>query len=160
MQLVLDTNIVLDWLIFNDPSLIALSEGIRDKRIAVLTHQLAIDELIRVLAYPKLQLDETKQEEVLASYVSQTSVTTMPDSFSLANLLLPDGFPRCSDRDDERFLAVAYHAKADALVSRDKAVLRLRRRAAQFGLRIIDAFEVKAPCGIAPNVSPLFARLL
>jgi predicted nucleic acid-binding protein len=62
----------------------------------------------------------------------------MPPEFSRDNLLLPAGFPRCRDRDDDHFLALAYHVKADALVTRDKQILALARRAAKFGVQVLD----------------------
>ena len=52
--------------------------------------------------------------------------------------MLPGSFPRCRDRDDEHFLALTYHAKADALVSRDNAVYGLKARAAKFGVTIMN----------------------
>jgi predicted nucleic acid-binding protein len=51
---------------------------------------------------------------------------------------LPGGFPRCRDQDDDLFVSLAFHGKADALVSRDHAVLRLRTRAKQYGVEILD----------------------
>ena len=51
---------------------------------------------------------------------------------------MPSQFPRCRDRDDEHFIALAYHQKADALVSRDNAVFGLKSRAAKFGLTILN----------------------
>jgi predicted nucleic acid-binding protein len=56
--------------------------------------------------------------------------------------MLPPGFPRCRDPDDDHFLALAHHAAADALVSKDRAVLKLRRRARKFGVRILDVRQL------------------
>ena len=36
--------------------------------------------------------------------------------------------PRCRDRDDQKFLELAARAQADVLVSKDKALLKLRGR--------------------------------
>jgi predicted nucleic acid-binding protein len=52
--------------------------------------------------------------------------------------MMPANFPRCRDRDDEHFIALAYHQKADALISRDNAVLGMKSRAAKFGLTILN----------------------
>jgi predicted nucleic acid-binding protein len=40
------------------------------------------------------------------------------------------GLPRCSDPDDQKFIELAAAARAGALVSKDRAVLKLRRRCA------------------------------
>ena len=140
--MVLDTNVVIDWLVFDDPFMGPLRQGVRDGHIAVLTHPPAVDELKRVLGYRQLKLDESRQQEVFSRYLTHTQLVAMPPAFTLKNLLLPGGFPRCRDRDDEHFLALAHHARADALVSRDNAVYGLRGRAAKFGLTIMNVQQL------------------
>jgi len=139
LKLVLDTNIILDWLLFNYVSMTPLQQGTQDGRIAVITHPPAVEELRRVLTYPQFKLDADRQKEVLAAYQACATTAVLPDGFALDNLLLPERFPRCRDGDDDHFLALAYHAGADALASKDKAVLKLRKRAAKFGVRILSA---------------------
>ena len=58
--------------------------------------------------------------------------------------MLPGGFPRCRDRDDEPFLALAFHTKADVLASRDNAVFGLKSRAAKFGVTILNVPQLIA----------------
>ena len=144
LKLVLDTNVVIDWLVFDDPYMNPLRHGIRDARIVVLTHAPAIDELERVLAYPQLKLDRPRQQEIFARYRKETVAAQMPEGFSPKQLMLPGGFPRCRDRDDEPFLALAFHAKADALASRDNAVFGLKSRAEKFGVTIMNVQQLIA----------------
>ena len=144
IKLVLDTNVVIDWLVFDDPYMNPLRQGVNDARIQVLTHPPAIEELERVLAYPQLKLAETRQVEIFARYLSQTVNAPMPEGFAPKHLMMPGGFPRCRDRDDEPFLALAYHTRADALVSRDNAVFGLKSRAEKFGLTILNVQQLIA----------------
>ena len=45
--------------------------------------------------------------------------------------------PKCRDRDDQKFLELAHASRADWLVSKDRAVLKLAKRTARdFGFRI------------------------
>ncbi|MEP7245035.1 MAG: putative toxin-antitoxin system toxin component, PIN family, partial [Gammaproteobacteria bacterium] len=88
--------------------------------------------------YRQFKLDSARQEEVFNLYRARTLVVAPPDGFSLQNLMLPSGFPRCRDRDDQHFLALAHHAKADALVSKDKDLLKLKRRAGKFGVKVLS----------------------
>jgi putative PIN family toxin of toxin-antitoxin system len=141
VKLVLDTNIVLDWLVFNDRSTANLQAAIASHRVEICTHAILIDELQRVLGYPALNLDMSLQSKVVAKYGMQTTLAAVPQELSRDNLLLPAGFPQCRDQDDQPFIALAYHAKADALVTRDKAVLKLRKRAARFSVAIVDIGE-------------------
>jgi putative PIN family toxin of toxin-antitoxin system len=147
IRLVLDTNVVIDWLVFDDPFMSPLRNGVRDGSVVVLTHPPAIAELERVLAYPQLKLDSSRQQEIFARYLAQSSIAKMPEGFSIKQLMLPGGFPRCRDRDDEPFLALAYHARADVLASRDNAVFGLKSRAAKFDVTILNVQQLIAMLG-------------
>jgi putative PIN family toxin of toxin-antitoxin system len=138
VKLVLDTNIALDWLVFADASCRGLDRAVEKRSVEVVVNVLAIEEMRRVLAYPQFSLDPSPRAKLLARYQSLASNASMPPEFSRDNLLLPAGFPRCRDRDDDHFLALAYHVKADALVTRDKQILALARRAAKFDVQVLD----------------------
>lgn len=145
MRVVLDTNVVLDWLVFFDAGMAELRLALADGRVQIITHDPAVDELRRVLTYPQCKLQPPAQQQVLQRYQSQTSIVALPEGFAVTNLLLPNGFPRCRDRDDEHFIALAYHGRADALVTKDKEVLRLRKRAARFGVTILSPIQLTLP---------------
>jgi uncharacterized protein len=132
VKLVLDTNVVIDWLVFDDPFLAAFRQQVLRREVVVITHDPAIVELRRVLGYKELKLDTARQASVLARYEAQT--TTWKDEART----LPGNFPRCRDPDDNHFLELAWRARADALVSRDNAVLKLARRARKHGFQIFD----------------------
>jgi putative PIN family toxin of toxin-antitoxin system len=150
-RLVLDTNIVLDCLVFRDPSMHELMAAIAAQRIQPLVHQLALDELERVLAYPQCRLAAPQQRLVLDRYLAAAALIPMPEGFSSETLLLPPGFPRCRDGDDQPFLALAYHARADGLVTKDKAVLKLRRKARKFGVAILAPGELMPTAPTLPR---------
>jgi uncharacterized protein len=141
-KLVLDTNVVIDWLVFDDPFMSPLRHAVEQRQVAVLTSPLATEELQRVLGYPQLKLDRERQAAVLARYRLLTATARLPETFALANLMLPPKFPRCQDADDQHFLALAWHSRATLLASRDKAVLKLRKRAARFGVAIVNVEEL------------------
>jgi putative PIN family toxin of toxin-antitoxin system len=96
-----------------------------------------VDELRRVLSFSQFKLDAAAQVALLDRYRSLTTSLMVEDPGEL-----PDAFPRCRDPDDDKFLAVAWHARADALVSRDKALLKMRRRSAQLGFQILNASQL------------------
>jgi putative PIN family toxin of toxin-antitoxin system len=137
-NLILDTNVVIDWLVFDDPFMSPLREGVRTKQVTVLTHRPALDEFRRVLAYPALKLNAARQAALLEQYIMSTSLWPAEGAAAIDFASLPPGFPRCRDPDDNPFLALAYHARADALVSRDKAVLKLSKRTRRFGFEILS----------------------
>lgn len=144
VRLVLDTNVVIDWLVFDDPFMAPLREGVPAGRVQVLTHPPAVHELKRVLGYKPLKLDAARQSSIFDRYLAQTVEAQLPASFGVKNLLMPGGFPRCRDRDDQPFLALAFHTQCDALVSRDDAVYGLKSRAAKFRVTIWNVREMIA----------------
>lgn len=137
MKLILDTNIVLDWLVFRDASVAGLQPALDQGHVELVTHQPAVDELRRVLAYTQLRLAIDQQQEMLARYSAQTRLVNLPAG-------LPPGFPRCRDRDDQHFLALAYHERAAVLVSKDAAILELAKRVRKFGVAVLDREQLAA----------------
>lgn len=148
MKVVLDTNVVLDWLLFDHFSVHPLRDRIRDGRVVVLTYPGAVTELRRVLGYRQFELDEMRQADVIARYYAQAHFVPDTERVRIEAMELPKGFPRCRDPDDNHFLALAYHAKVAALVSKDKRVLKCRRRALAFGFTILNV-----PQAIAASVA-------
>jgi uncharacterized protein len=138
MKLVLDTNVVLDWLVFAEPSLAGLSEQVESGRVQVITDMNAMEELRSVLPRLELKLDPVRQELVFAQYRAHTLLTEPGDR------QLPPDFPRCKDPDDNPFLELAYRSTSTALVSKDKAVLRLRRRVRAFGFEVMNVEQMIA----------------
>jgi len=156
VKLVLDTNVVIDWLVFDHEYLASFRERVRARDIQVITHTPAVDELRRVLGYPILKLDVERQASVLEQYLALASFADGEPTVAPAPAApteLPPGFPRCRDSDDDPFLWLAWRAGADALVSRDKAVLKLAKRARKFGFQIYDVPKMVAVLGTAPSVT-------
>jgi putative PIN family toxin of toxin-antitoxin system len=145
VRLVLDTNVVLDWLVFSAPDLAGFREQVIDGRVHVITDTFAIDELRRVLPRRELKLDPTRQQTVLEQYCARTSlVSAITESRDGA---LPHGFPSCRDPDDNPFLALTYKSNARALVTKDRAVLRLRRRVRPYGFAVMTVEQMLSELG-------------
>jgi putative PIN family toxin of toxin-antitoxin system len=122
MRLVLDTNIWLDWLVFDDPGLKTLREAHAAGRIEIYIDEACEAELRRVLAYDlgKHSLDASRQQHLLLQLKNIALKSNSSHSLVL---------PRCSDPDDQKLLHLAAAARADALVTKDAALLELRRKA-------------------------------
>jgi len=141
-RLVLDTNIVLDCFVFHDPAARELTAAMEARRVQPLVHDVTLDELQRVLAYPQCRLDNSERQQVLDRYVASATLVQMPEGFAREALLLPTGFPRCRDPDDEPFLALALHARAEGLITKDRDILKLRRKARRFSVIVLAPQEV------------------
>ena len=121
LRLVIDTNVVLDLLVFHDPQAAPILAAIESAAAVWLTAETCRQELRRVLAYPELKLPAATQEAVFHRY---RELTREPAN----RLPLPPDLPRCRDPDDQPFLELAATAGAHLLISRDRELLRLRRR--------------------------------
>jgi putative PIN family toxin of toxin-antitoxin system len=122
LPMVLDTNVILDLWVFNDPVTRPLAEALDEGALTAWANAETLLELERVLTLPTFKLDGTAQRTVLVRY---RDLVHMASENSLAPL--PE-LPRCRDRDDQKFLVLAAHAGAAWLVSKDKRLLSLADR--------------------------------
>ena len=124
---VLDTNVVLDLVVFRDPGAEPIAHAIRSGAAVPVTSQACVDELRRVLAYPRLKLDVQAQSAALERFMALATLYGAPA------LTAPAELPLCADTDDQKFLQLAWHSNAHCLVTKDKALLRLARAVARLG---------------------------
>lgn len=117
----LDTNVVLDLLHFDDAVARPLLHALEAGRLCCMVSDATLDEWRRVLTYPAFALDSARQAALYARY---QALTVLEPAAVVADL------PRCRDPDDQKFIELAATAHAQGLVSKDRAVLRLRRRCA------------------------------
>jgi predicted nucleic acid-binding protein len=134
VAVVIDTNIVLDLLLFADPSTAALQAALAAGQCTWLATGAMRDELVRVLTYPALAAP------MAARGLDADAVLSGFDRMSTLQAAAPSCPIRCSDPDDQGFidLAVAHRA---VLLSKDKAVLRLRRRLAPLAAVVQTVFS-------------------
>lgn len=138
MRLVLDTNVWLDWLVFDDPGIHPLRAAVTAGRGEVVIDVPCLEELGRVLAYPLLA-DRLSAEARQACLAEVRRMAYVLDTAPPASAPLP-ALPRCSDADDQKFLELAQRCGADVLVTKDRALLDIGRR---HGRRL--AFRIAAP---------------
>jgi predicted nucleic acid-binding protein len=127
MHAILDTNVWLDWLVFDDPRVGPLAAAIESGALRVQATAPMLEEFAAVLRRPHFGLDAAARE---AACARQREAVTL-------HAPAPDCRLACTDPDDRMFVDLAVALRVDGLVSRDKALLRLRRVAhRRFGLWI------------------------
>ena len=119
LRLVLDTNVVLDLFHWGNVDAVPIMAALEAGQIQCLADRRTLDELQRVLTYPQLKLTP---EMIVDRYRRYSSLVQLVDEGEAPPL------PRCKDRDDQMFLELAARCGADVLVSKDKALLKLRGR--------------------------------
>ena len=133
--LVLDTNIWLDWLIFDDISTLPLTNAKKNKKLRIVIDEHCRDEFVRVLSYPKLRLTKFEKAKYISEFDEHSINVKIPAKKSLSLL------PQCRDKDDQKFLRLAEFARADWLVSRDNDLLRLNTKLSKNCFQIITCLD-------------------
>jgi predicted nucleic acid-binding protein len=127
VTLVLDTNVWLDWLVFGDPRIGPLADAIDAGTHTVLATGPMLAEFGAVVARPQFGLDAAAASALEAR---QRATVLLCEA-------APDCRLPCTDRADQMFIDLAVARRVDWLLSRDKALLRLRRIGVRrFGLRV------------------------
>lgn len=132
-DVVLDTQALLDWQFFHDPACAGWTTPSPAAGWRWLATAAMRDELAHVLARGIKGSWLSNAEQVLAFFDGHATLCAgLAPSEVLARAL------RCTDADDQKFIDLAVATGARWLVSRDRAVQKLRRRAqALCGLRIV-----------------------
>ncbi len=136
-MIVIDTNVVLDLFVFNDPACAPLKQALVDGQQCWIATLPMREELARVLAYPKiiprLAFYQRSADEVLAQF--DRYVQLMP--------VAPRVPLRCADADDQCFIDLAVQHQA-LLLSKDGAVLSMAKRLVAHGVCAQAAMKLVA----------------
>lgn len=131
--LILDTQVVMDWLVFREKSLSPLIAHIESRHSHWVATEAMRAELLHVIG-----------RGIGAAYAPD--LARINEAFSrhctfLAEPELGLSRPRCSDPDDQKFIDLALAqamSRTSRLISRDRAVLKVAKRAAKLGLEILS----------------------
>jgi len=134
---VIDTNVLLDFWVFDDPAARPLRAAVESGQVNALRSGDSVDELTQVIMREKFELAADARFGVLRDWDRLATPVERVFAAPFA----------CSDRDDQKFLDLAYSARADWLVTRDKALLKLARRARRDGLKILLPIAACAELG-------------
>lgn len=129
---VLDTNVVLDWLVFRNPDCGALGQALDRRQLHWIVTQAMRDELGWVLGERLCTRWAASPAQVLAVVAEVSLLVPAPASA---------GPLRCGDGDDQIFIDLALAQGARWLLTRDRALLKLRRRARMRGVEICSPTE-------------------
>jgi putative PIN family toxin of toxin-antitoxin system len=126
---VIDTNIVLDIWVYQDPATPSLLNALEEGKLHWLATAPMREELLRVLDYPHIaqrrERDGVTAQAVLAHF----------DRLAQMHPIAPKAPYVCKDEDDQKFIDLAAAHQA-LLLSKDKQVLRLTNRLARLGVAV------------------------
>jgi putative PIN family toxin of toxin-antitoxin system len=149
VRVVLDTGVVVSSLLFPEGRLGWVHERWVGGSVTPLVSRKTVEELLRVLAYPKFQLEREEIEVVLAAYLP------FCETVGGRGRAVP-WLPQCDDPHDQPFLELAARGRADFLVSGDRDLLCLR---GQTPFEIVTAAELAVRLGgSTPSTPPRTSR--
>jgi predicted nucleic acid-binding protein len=125
---VLDTHVLLDWLVFANPAVAPLVRAIEAGRLVWFASPALRHEHDLVVARAELARWRPDPGALGAAWARWARLAEDPAAAAPW---------RCTDPDDQKFLDLAWAARARWLITRDHALLKLKRRAAQAQLEII-----------------------
>jgi putative PIN family toxin of toxin-antitoxin system len=132
--IILDTNIVLDLLVFDDAATAPLRDALNSGRLQWVATAPMRDELERVLAYPqiakRMAFYGLTPEQVLQARDAQVQTVEVPPKASVT----------CKDPDDQKFIDLAV-AQRCLVLSKDHAVLCMAKRLLALGAAARAAIE-------------------
>jgi putative PIN family toxin of toxin-antitoxin system len=132
-RLVLDTNVILDLLVFKDPSTEPIRLALDAKQVDAVRSEASMLELIDVIQRPTFKLSREEQAIILQAWESVTRL--------LENAAIESAPFTCRDLDDQIFLDMAYSIRPALLLSKDLLVLELRAIAKTHGVELSNQYD-------------------
>lgn len=144
IRAVIDTNVVLDWLVFGDDDAVALGAAIAQHHLVWLATPRMQGELRVVLSRPLAERWEHARKHALT--IDATSMATACDDRE------PAGAGRlvCRDAGDQMFIDLALAHSPSWLITHDRALLALRRRAAARAVLVCTPAQWRQHAGLPP----------
>ena len=141
---VLDTNVVLDWLLFGDPTGQALNAALLVSELRWVATSAMRDELAHVLARGSLDRWQPDLPDLWSRW--DRLCTEVPAAAATP--------VRCTDPDDQKFIDLAASRPGCLLLSRDRAVLKLARRLEALGVRLTTPAAWAAGRPLVEHLTP------
>ena len=129
--IVIDTQVVMDWLVFHDARVQPLTAAITSGSVRWLVAPAMRDEIRHVLGRGVAARYAPDLAFIEAQFDAHAQHVDAAAPQPLATRLV------CRDPDDQKFIDLALASNARWLISRDKAVLALAKRARPRGLTIL-----------------------
>jgi len=131
LHAVLDTNVVLDWLVFADAAGCRVGDAVASGALQWLATPRILQEWRAVLARPLATRWEEARQRALTVDVSARCRLCDEVAPAPARRLI------CRDPDDQVFIDLALIHAPTLLLTRDRALLALRRRAGDCGVTVM-----------------------
>jgi predicted nucleic acid-binding protein len=151
VPVVIDTNVVLDWLVFDSPDTAELASAITTGELVWLATAAMREESLEVLdrlrTHAHLQRWIGRREGALEAVARWMQPVEAPPPLPWPMRL------RSVDPDDQIYIDLALHRRIPWLLSRDRALLKLAKRARAHGVQVLTPLQWRATrlAGVSPR---------
>ena len=111
---IFDTNLLLDFFVFQDPKTSVLWEAAKERKFRTATCDGALSELEDVLKRPQFKISPERLEAIKEEFLSVAEI--LPISI--------EAKARCKDPLDQKFIVLRLSCSPALLISKDLLVLR------------------------------------
>lgn len=130
-RVVLDTNVLLDWLVFANPGVHAVMGAVQAGDVRWIACAAMRAELVHVLT------DGALRGRLHDLQLALGRLDSLCSGVPLDAGALPLRRPRCTDPSDQVFVDLALQHGASALLTHDRALLKLARKLAPYGIQVL-----------------------
>jgi putative PIN family toxin of toxin-antitoxin system len=144
---VIDTNVVLDWLVFGDDDAKVMAGCIISGQLCWLSTEAMRDELQQVLSRDALKRWQPQPERVLGMWDTWSHQHRVPVRLGAHGV-------HCADADDQKFIDLAIDMRSQWLFTRDRSLLNLALRARQHGVEVLTPSDWRKKGGRSRPENP------
>ena len=131
-RLVLDTNVILDLLVFQDPAAEVIQMALDARLVEAVRTDASMLELMDVIQRPNFKLSKEQQQIILKQWESSSRL--------LGTANMTQAPFTCRDLDDQVFIDMAFSVRPALLLSKDLRVLELQSRALREQIQISNDY--------------------
>lgn len=139
VPIVIDTNVVLDWLVFDSPDTVELAAAITSGAMVWLGTAAMREEALEVL-------DRLRTHAHLLRWIDRREAAIDAVNRWMQAVDAPPPLPwplrlKSVDPDDQIYIDLALHRRIPWLFSRDRALLKLAKRARAHGVQVVTPLQ-------------------
>ena len=132
--IILDTNILLDILVFDDERAHPLRAALDAELLDAVATDKTFAEFLDVIGREQFSLEKEQQDLIREQWKKWARIISDEE--------LCQAPWKCKDRDDQVFINLAYSLRPSALISKDKQVLKIAKRAIKEKVTITSDHEI------------------
>lgn len=137
-EAVLDTNVILDWVLFKRATVQPLVDAVLNAKLRWIATEAMCSELEHLLGRPMpMRWENERVRSLSVDFSAWRTIVSNPQAGASGRLI-------CSDKCDQKFIDLALARPARWLVTRDKALLKLARRAKLRGVSVVQPEDWRA----------------